>query len=95
MRRLFVIIGTTLVLALLGVVLKRLWVDLEQWWTVPLVFGAILAFAYAVSEPHERDEFKAAARWPLQRLGLLRPPEASEEYVQQTISSDPKSRDAE
>jgi hypothetical protein len=74
MRRWLVIVGTTLVLAFLGMVLKRLWLDLGQWWTVPLVFGAILAFAYAMSEPHERDEFKAAARWPLQRLGLLRPP---------------------
>jgi len=78
MRRAVVILGTVLILAFLGVVLKRLWLDHGMLWTVPLVFAAILGFAYAMSDEDERAEFRAVARWPLERLGLARPPADTE-----------------
>lgn len=70
MRRLIAIIVTLLILAYLGAVMKKLWVDEGLLWTMPIVFLAILAAGYWISEPHERQEFKDVGRSLLRRLGL-------------------------
>lgn len=89
MRQLIAIILTVAILAFFGAVLRKLWVEQGQIWTIPFIAAAILAFGYVMSDPHEREDFKALALWLPRRLGLARPPKKSAAAAQPPASSAP------
>jgi hypothetical protein len=71
MRRWVVIIGTIAVVSFVGRLMHIAVKEQEHYWLLPMFLLAVVAFGYAMSEPHERQEFRAfgwlilsPAQWP-------------------------------